>query len=130
MAKLTSKQGYELANNFLALAQLIGDYRIKNYNSLTKNQNIKLRQLHKRTLDYSDDLYTMSATLIMDDAEKSLSKLDSITKKIKKSYKSLKDVQKVIDIATRVVTLGASIFSLNPQAIIDSIGNLKEVIED
>ena len=130
MGKLTSKQANELANNFLAVAQSIGDYRIKNYNALTKNQNIKLRQLHKRTLDYSDDLYTMSATLIMDDAENSLLKLDAITKKIKKSYKSLKDVQKAMDIATKVVTFGASIFSLSPLAIIHSINNLKEVIED
>ena len=130
MAKLTSNQANELANNFLSVAQSIGDYRIKNYNSLTKSQNIKLRQLHKRTLDYSDDLYTKSATLIMDDAENLLLKLVSITKKIKESYKSLEEVQKVIDIAANMVILGASIFSLHPLAIVDSIENLKEAIED
>ena len=130
MEKLTLKQGNELANNFLTLAQSIGDYRIKNYKSLTKNQNLKLRQLHKKTLDYSDDLYTMSATIIMDDAENSLSKLDAITKKIKNSYKSLEEVQKAIDIATDIIKLAASLFSLNPLAIIDSIDNLKEAIED
>ena len=86
MGKLTSKQANELANNFLAVAQSIGDYRIKNYESLTKNQNLKLRQLHKKTLDYSDDLFTTSATLFMEDAENSLLKLNAITKKIKKSY--------------------------------------------
>ena len=130
MEKLTSKQGNELANNFLTLAQSIGDYRIKNYKSLTKNQNLKLRQLHKKTLDYSDVLFTTSATLFMEDAKNSLLKLDSITKKIKKSYKSLKEVQKAIDIATDIIVLGASLISLNPLAIIDSIDNLKEVIED
>lgn len=129
MAKLTSKQVNELANNFLALAQSIGDFRYKNYDSLTKIQNKKLRESHKRTLDYSDDLYTISASLIMNDVDNSLTKLESITKKIKKSYKSLEDVQKAINIATSVVTLGASIFSLNPQAIIDSMGNLKDAIE-
>ena len=129
MGKLTSKQANELANNFLAVAQSIRDYRIKNYDSLTKNQNLKLRQLHKKTLDYSDDLFTTSATLFMEDAENSLLKLNAITKKIKKSYKSLRDVQKAIDIATNVVVLGASIFSLSPPAIIDSIGNLKDAIE-
>ena len=130
MRKLTSKQINTLANNFLALAQSLGDYRYKNFDSLTKIQNKKLRESHKRTLDYSDDLYTMSATLVMSDAENLLSKLDTITKKIKKTYKSIEDIQKVIDIATSVVTLGASIFSLNPQAIIDSLGNLKEAVEE
>ena len=129
MAKLTSKQVNELANYFLALAQSIGDYRYKNYDSLTDTQNKKLRESHKRTLDYSDDLYTLSATLVMDDIDNSLILLESITKKIMKSYKSLEDVQKAINIATSVVTLGASIFSLNPQAIIDSMGKLKELIE-
>ena len=129
MAKLTSKQVNELANYFLALAQSIGDYRYKNYDSLTDTQNKKLRESHKRTLDYSDDLYTLSATLVMDDIDNSLTLLESITKKIMKSYKSLEDVQKAINIATSVVTLGASIFSLNPQAIIDSMGKLKELIE-
>ena len=130
MAKLTSKQVNELANNFLALAQSIGDYRYKNYDSLTHAQNKAIRELHRRILDYSDDLYTISASLVMDDIDSSLIILDSITKKIMKSYKSLKDVQKAINIATNVVTLGASIFSLNPQAIVDSMGNLKNSIEE
>ena len=50
MGKLTSKQVNELANNFLALAQTLGDYRYKNFASLTKTQNKKLREAHKRTL--------------------------------------------------------------------------------
>lgn len=130
MAKLTSKQVNEMANNFLVLAQSIGEYRYKNFDSLTKNQNKILRESHKRTLDYSDDLYTISATLVMDNAKDSLTKLELITKKINKSYKPLEDVQKAITIATSVVTLGASIFSLNPQAIIDSLSNLNDAVEE
>lgn len=130
MAKLTSKQVNEMANNFLVLAQSIGEYRYKNFDSLTKNQNKILRESHKRTLDYSDDLYTISATLVMDNVTDSLTKLELITKKIKKSYKPLEDVQKAITIATSVVTLGASIFSLNPQAIIDSLSNLNDAVEE
>lgn len=130
MGKLTSKQVNELANNFLALAQTLGDYRYKKNSSLTKSQNQKLREAHKRTLDYSDDLYTLSATLVMNDVETSLSKLNAITKKIKETYKSISSVQKVINISTSVVTLGASIFSLNPQAIVDSLGNLQEALDE
>ncbi len=130
MAKLTSKQVNEIANNFLALAQSIGEYRYNHYSTLTDTQNKILRESHKRTLDYSDDLYTLSATLVMNDAKDSLTKLESITKNIKESYKSLEDVQKAINIATSVVTLGASIFSLNPQAIIDSLSNLKDAIKE
>ena len=66
----------------------------------------------------------------MDNVKDSLTKLELITKKIKKSYKPLEDVQKAITIATSVVTLGASIFSLNPQAIIDSLSNLNDAVEE
>jgi len=129
MGKLTSKQVHELANNFLALAQTIGDFRYQNYDTLTKEQNKILRETHKRTLDYSDDLYTLSATLVIDNVKSSLSQLETITENIKTSYQSLEDVQKAIDIATNVITLGASIFSLNPQAISDAIGNLESSVE-
>lgn len=130
MGKLTSKQVNKLANNFLALSQSLGDYRYKNFDYLTKAQNKKLRESHKRTLDYSDDLYTLSATLVMENVENSILKLNAITQKIKKIYKSIEDIQKVINIATSVVTLGASIFSLNPQAITNSLGSLKEILEE
>ncbi|MDY7394851.1 hypothetical protein UMM65_06330 [Aureibaculum sp. 2210JD6-5] len=130
MGKLTSKQVHELANNFLALAQSIGDYRYKNYEVLTEEENKILRETHKRTLDYSDDLYTVSATLVIDNVKSSLAELDAITENIRMSYQSLEDVQKAIDIATNVITLGASIFSLNPQAISDAMGSLKDAVED
>ncbi|MDO7137148.1 hypothetical protein [Algibacter lectus] len=129
MAKLTSKQVNELANYFLALAQSMGDYRILNFDNLTKLQNKKLRETHRKTLEYSDDLFTMSATFVLDDVTASLETLDAITKKINKSYKGLQDVQKAIDISTHVVTLGASIFTFNTLAIIDSLDNLKASIK-
>ena len=69
MAKLTTQQANELANNFLAMAQAIGEYRYQNFDSLSKIQNQKIRDLHWSILNYADDLYTMSATLVLNDVE-------------------------------------------------------------
>lgn len=129
MARLNSKQTNELAKMFLAYAQAIGDYRYKNYALLTKAQNKRLREYHKRTLDYSDNLFTMSTNLVMDDVESSLTKLISITVEMDKSYKSLQNVKKAISIATSIVTLGASIFSLSPEAISEAIGRLSDALK-
>jgi hypothetical protein len=107
----------------------MGDYRILNFENLTKLENKKLRETHRKTLEYSDDLFTMSATFVLDDVTASLETLDAITKKINKSYNGLQDVQKAIDISTHVVTLGASIFTFNTLAIIDSLDNLKASIK-
>ncbi|PKH52255.1 hypothetical protein CXF68_16835 [Tenacibaculum sp. Bg11-29] len=130
MANLTSQQINVLANNFLALAQAIGEYRYTNYESLTDNQNMVLRDSHRRTLDYSDNLFTLSATLVMNDVDDSLARLDAITHEIKNTYESLSDVQKAINIAATIVTLGASVFSLNPQAIVDALSNFTAAIEN
>lgn len=130
MANLTSQQVNVLANNFLALAQAIGEYRYTNYESLTDNQNMVLRDSHRRTLDYSDNLFTLSATLVMNDVDDSLARLDAITHEIKNTYESLSDVQKAINIAATIVTLGASVFSLNPQAIVDALSNFTAAIEN
>jgi hypothetical protein len=124
MAKLTSQQANELANNFLALAQSIGDYRYQNFETLSKPQNQKIRDLHWSILNYADDLYTLSATLVMDDVQTSLTSIGAVTTQIKATYKTLQNVQKAINVATSVVTLGASILSKNPQVIADSIGGL------
>lgn len=124
MAKLTAQQANELANNFLALAQAIGDYRYQNFDNLSKPQNQKIRDLHWSILNYADDLYTLSATLVMDDVQASLASISSVTSQIKATYKTLQNVQKAINVAATVVTLGASILSKNPQAIADSIGGL------
>lgn len=126
MATLTTKQVNELANKFLALAQSIGDYRYTNYDNLTKVQNQKLRESHRRILDYSDHLFTLSATLVMEDVQASLTSIGEITEQINSTYKTLQNVQKAINVAASIVTLGASILSKNPQAIVDSIGDLIE----
>ncbi len=127
MAILTVKEANELANNFLALAQAIGDYRYQNFNILTKQQNQKMRDLHWSILNYADDLYTLSASLVIIDVKTSLTSISTITLKIQKTYKTLQNVQKAINVAVSVVTLGASILSKNPLAIADSISGLDDI---
>jgi len=124
MAQLTSQQVNELANYFLAMAQAIGDYRVKNFDALSKEENQKTEELFDSILKYADDLFTLSAILVMDDVQTSLSSIGDITNKMKSAFKTLQDIQKVINIAASVVILGESIMKKNPQAIADAIGGL------
>ena len=129
MANLNAEQVNKLGDHFFAMAQSIGEYRMKHKLTLSEDDKLILQVSYRRTIDYSDDLYTISATLVMDDVENSLAEIELITIDINIKYKTLKDIQQVINIATSVVTLGASIFSLNAQAIIDSMNNLKIALE-
>lgn len=128
MGKLTSQEARELANNFLSIAQSVGDFRYKNYDNLSSAQNKKMTDLHWSILNYADDLYTLSAVIIMDDVKNSLKAVETVTKKMQATYKKLEDIQKAIDIAAKVVVLGASILSENPAAIASSIQALVTTI--
>lgn len=124
MGTLSTQQTNEIANNFLALAQVIGDYRYQKFNELSEFQNQKIKDLHWSMLNYADDLYTVSATLVMNDIQNSLTLINSITIQIKATYTTIQNVQKAINVAAATATLGASILSKNPQAIADSIVEL------
>ena len=129
MAKLTSQQANELANNFLGLAQAIGDFRYNNWFSLSKSENQMLGSLQWSILNSGEDILALSTILVMDDVQASLDKINNITTQIKSNIHALKDIQKGIDIAAAIVTLGASVISRNIQSINDAIAGVAQVWE-
>lgn len=127
MAKLTSQQANALANDFLGLAQAIGDFRYDNWNELSKIQNQELGNLQWSVLNYGEDILALSTTLVMDDVDASLEKINKITLEIKSTIQNLKDIQKAINVAAAIVSFGGAIISKDPssisaglQAVIDS----------
>ena len=126
MATLNSRQAFDLANNFLGLAQAIGDFRYDNWYSLSKSENQKLGNLQWSILNSGEDILALSTVLVMDDVQASLEKINNITSQIKGTIHALKDIQKGIDIAAAIVTLGASIISRNIQSITDAINSVAE----
>jgi hypothetical protein len=124
MPKLTSQQLTELGDSFLVFAQAVGNYRMENSGTLSQSQNQRIKDFHWTLLNYADDLFTTSANLIMDDIQTSLETVKDVTSQIIETYHNLKKVQKAINVAAAGVTLGAAIFSKNPQAIADAISEL------
>ena len=127
MANLTSQQANQIAGNFLALAQSIGNYRYKNFERLSKSSNQQIKELHLEILEYADNLYTLSATLVMSDVKESLASINHISAQIDETYKTLQSIQKAINIATSIINLGEAIISKSPQSIADSIKDLQTV---
>lgn len=124
MAALTSKQITELADQFLAFAKAVGDYRIHHDEELTASQKKDIRSYHKQLLSRADEFYTSSAILVMDEIETSLKSIKDVTAKIEKTYLHLVNIQKAIDIAAACVKMGVSIFSLNTANISQSLSEL------
>jgi hypothetical protein len=127
MEKLTSQQANDLANNFLGLGQAIADYRYENWNTLSKEDSQKLENFRLSILHYGADILALSTTLVMDDVQTSLTTINNVTTQIKGTIKNLQNIQKGINVAAAVATLGAAIISKNPQAIVNSITGVVNV---
>lgn len=121
MANLTSKQANELAGNFLGLAQAIGDFRFSNWKELPKEDNQRLGSLQWSILNYGEDILAFSTILVMDEVKVSLEKIRDISTDIKENINSIKNIQKGINIAAAIVTLGAAIISQNARSVTDAI---------
>jgi len=128
MEKLTAEQVNELANHFLAMAEDLEAYREKNFATLLDKQNKQIKDLHQLILKFSDDFYTLSAILAFDEVQSSLSLIEELKIKMKITLQTLQDIQKVINIAGSVVTLGNAIVKIDPKAITEALISLKDAI--
>ncbi len=117
MAELTSTQASALSNDFLGLAQAIGDFRYDNWNNMPQAQNQQLSNLQWSILNYGEDVLALSTVLVLDDVQTSLDQINEITVEIKTTIQQLKDVQKAIGLASAIVTFGGAIISKDPSAI-------------
>ena len=127
MAHLTSQQVNDLANQFLALAQSIGDLRYNYWNDLSKDQHQILANQHWSVLHYGEDILSMSTVLVMDDVSNSLAMIRALTGKIKSTLDALHDIQEGINISAAIVSLGAAIISENPLAVAGAIEDLVKI---
>lgn len=117
MAKLTSAQANALANDFLGLAQAIGNFRYDNWNEMSKTQNQQLGKLQWSILNYGEDILSLSTVLVMDDVQASLDKINDITLEIRSTIQKLQNVQKVINVAAAIISFGGAVISKDPSAI-------------
>ena len=128
MAQLDSKQLHDLADNLSAMAEAIGDYRYKNPN-IPDEQDQEINDLQSSILKDANELYTLSAIIIIDDEDiqNSLSTITDITTQIKGTYAKLQTIQKAIDVAASIVAFGAALFSKDPKAVADTINDLVNI---
>jgi len=117
--KLTAQHVTEIANYFTAISKAIGEFcEAKNKtNELSDKDNENLSKIQWDLADQADQFYTLSAVLVMDDVASSLVTIKEVTTQMQSTYKTLKDIQKAIFIATSAIKLGTAIISANPQAI-------------
>lgn len=124
MNHLSSLQVKELADNLLRMTNALGDYRYENFEKLSEEENLHIKNLVREQLEATTELYTKSAVLVMEDAQNALQQIDTITKETTALYDKLTSVQKVLDRATSILTLASAIIGLDVNGIASSIKSL------
>jgi hypothetical protein len=128
MATLTSQQATDLANDFLALARAVGDFRYRNWYALSKEEKQELAALKASIMKSGEDILALSASLVMDDVQTSLDQIKNLTSQIKGTIENLHNIQKGINVAAAIVTLGTAIISRNPRSIIEAINGVADTL--
>lgn len=129
MDSLTSEQANQLSNNFLGIAQAVGDYRFDNWKNLSEEENKQIGAFQWSLLNYAEDILAFSATLVLDEVSESLNKIQTVTEEIQHTLRKLKNIQKVINIAGASITLGAAIISKDKKAIGEAITHIVECVK-
>ncbi|MBE5318013.1 hypothetical protein IM793_02485 [Pedobacter sp. MR2016-19] len=119
---------YSLSNTAdvaVATAAVISNNIHDNFQSLSINEILTLNEQARSLLVQARLLYELESIEISDNVSKSLDALKDATADIEAAIKTIKNVQKIIDISAKVVVLAASILSENYAAI---PGNVKDII--
>ncbi|MEP3211358.1 MAG: hypothetical protein ABJN95_19385 [Maribacter sp.] len=124
MRNLNAEEVKQLADNFLQMANALGDYRYNNIDSLTEEEDLTIKSMHNQQLTYTTELYTKSAVLVLEDVQDSLNKIDTITKESQELYKKLTNVQTILDRASSIINLASAILALDLKGVTRNIQEL------
>lgn len=117
MPPLTSNDALALSKSYRDLSVAIGDFRFKNWNTLSEGDRKALEDKEWALLNASSDMVTKAVGLTLDESDAAAKKVQGAAATAEKAVKTLKEVRKVITIAAAAVGLAAAIASKDPGAI-------------
>jgi len=117
MPPLTSDDALALSKSYRDLSVAIGDFRFKNWNTLSEGDRKALEEKEWALLNASSDMVTKAVGLTLDESEVAAKKVQGAAATAEKAVKTLKEVRKVITIAAAAVGLAGAIAAKDPGAI-------------
>jgi len=114
---LTSADALALSKSFRDLSVAIGDFRFANWDALGEANRKLLEDEEWSVLNASSDMVTKAVGLNLDESDPAAKKVQGATASALKAVKTLKDISKVIGVATATVGLAAAVISKDPGAI-------------
>lgn len=115
--KLSSDHAFELARQFRAMSQALGDYRLDQWKSLSPAQRQQLEDAEWSLLSSASDIRTRAVGLVLDESVLSFTGLKDATAKARKAVEKLAKIRKAIKIAIAAIGLAAAVIARDPGAI-------------
>jgi hypothetical protein len=130
MPELTQDQARTLADGFLAASRSVGDFRLDHFTEISDAEQVQLRGLQNALRQQSIDLTADAIRITLEEIKPSLERIGAVTKEVNDAVGTLKDVRRVIGIATSFVSLGGAILTGDPVAIAAALGNTVSTVRE
>ena len=124
MSKITASQALQLAKDYNQSANNIGDFRLRNWETLSAEDRLVLGNTGRTLLDHSQDLITYAVGKTLDDTQASLNDIRKATADANQTIKTINEIKKVINIGAELVTLAAAIYTESPSGIASALKTL------
>jgi hypothetical protein len=128
MDQMTSDQARQLRDQFLSLAGAVLDYHFKQALVLSATDRARLLEAEIELRDASNDLNGLAGRLTLKDLQTTLDGINSASEEMSQAIAHLKDVGKVIAIATAAVSLAGAIVGGDVGAILASINDARSAV--
>lgn len=117
MGTISLEDTREIAKSFRVLSSDLGDYRFSNWDNLTKEERARIESMEFTLLNYSSDMTAVAIEIATDDVQQYVSQIKQATNKLDGVLNRIEKTRKVISVATKAITLAASIGTGNLSAI-------------
>jgi hypothetical protein len=124
---VTKAQAGEIADQLVTLAELISDFRFKNFADLSTEDSQNLRLMVSSIRRQASDLTALSIGQKIANIQDNLKAIAEATNEAEKALSQIQEIRKAFDIAAAIIRLGAAVITLNPTAIIESASNLIDI---
>ncbi len=121
---LSTLQASNLSDVYADWAATILNYRRENFQILSEGTRKNLFDSAMTLLDNADEWTAETAADIPDEVRNALDKTVEVTGEIKKTFRTLTNIEKGIAVVSCVVTLGQTIITKNPLDINNALNNL------
>jgi seryl-tRNA(Sec) selenium transferase len=117
MARLSTEQSRQLAEQFYRLSKELGDYRFAHWDAIERSRRLSIESLEWTLLNASSDFTAGAVRVALDEVSSVLKQVSRATKAMNTAIKRAKRVEKVLGIAEAAVKLSSALVSGSPGAI-------------